>query len=302
MIKELKYSINHAQNAGSEERRTAFPVVLSASRRTDIPAFHAYWFLDQLKRGEFLLRNPFHKKAETLFVKKVGAVVFWTKNAAPMLPLLPELSPYPYYFQYTLNDYEEEGLEPKIPPLAERISTFQELSEKIGKQRVIWRFDPLILSDRLTIERLLEKIKRIGDQLHLFTEKLVFSFADISIYPKVSQRMKKAGFNYMEFTSSLMSEMAKGIAELNRAWGLKLATCAEKIDLAQFGIDRNRCIDGELLRRLASEAEGSPVTTSLLHAYNRDKGQRTYCQCFPSTDIGQYNTCHHSCLYCYARP
>ncbi len=302
MIKEPTYPSNDAKCKEPGKSEIVFPLALSASRRTDIPAFQAPQFLQQLKEGHILYQSPFNQKPRAISLKKLRAIVLWTKNATPLLPLLPALDPYIYYFQYTLNDYEKDGLEPGVPPLDERIRTFQELSRRIGKERVIWRFDPLVLTAKLTPERLLEKIKGVGDQLYSYTERLVFSFADIGIYRKVRQRMAGAGIDYLEFTSSLMSELAKGIAELNSSWRLKLATCAEWIELNSLGIEHNHCIDVELLNRLAGQAKSPPVTQSSSDTKVKDKGQRSDCQCFPSIDIGQYNTCRHSCLYCYACP
>jgi len=162
---------------------------------------------------------------------------------------------------------------------------------------VIWRFDPLLLTTTTGIEELLYKVENIGNRLKGYTEKLVFSFADIATYRKVYIRLSKMNIPYIEFTPVTMSEFAAGLQQLNNSsWQFQLATCAEKIDLDQFGISHNKCIDDQLIRRLF------PLDRKLMsHVVPRkDKGQRSICGCIDSKDIGAYDTCSHQCIYCYA--
>lgn len=289
------------------------PIILSASRSTDIPAFHASWFFNRLKAGYCKWLNPFNGRAVYVSFDCVRAIVFWTKNAAPIIPFLPELDRrgLAYYFQFTLNDYEAEGLEPHVPPLAERIATFKRLSQALGKERVIWRYDPLLLTESLSVDDLLAKVERIGREIHPFTDKLVFSFADIAGYAKVRKNLAEAGVQYREFDATLMRDFAVGLSRLLNEWKITACTCAEAIDLAEYGIGHNRCIDGELLlkisnydgvlsRALNANAE-SPLLLAPLEQHTiKDKGQRKACGCIVSKDIGQYNTCPHLCHYCYA--
>lgn len=160
------------------------PLLISASRATDIPAFHTDWFLNRLRAGYCVWLNPFNQKKQYISFSKVNAFIFWTKNPRPLLERMNELNSYhiPYYFQFTLNDYEAEKFEPSEPTLKERIGTFQELSNRLGKHRVIWRFDPILLTDTQGVGGILEKIYRIGEAVGDYTEKLVISFADIAIY------------------------------------------------------------------------------------------------------------------------
>ena len=217
-----------------------------------------------------------------------------------------------------------------MPKLSERVDTFKLLVDKLGKGRVIWRFDPLLLTDDISIDALLTKIERIGDQLQGYTEKLVFSYADILSYRKVKANLEKNHIPYQEWTESQMLEFAERLAELNKKWGYTLATCGEKADLQQFGIEHNHCVDDALIIRFAyedkklmdflkvktfpmpvpnlfGESEPLPEDAILLpnntyatHGDNRDKGQRQFCGCIVSKDIGEYNTCPHLCEYCYA--
>lgn len=281
---------------------TIWPVVLSASRATDVPAFYADWFMRRLRAGFFRWTNPFNAaQVQTVSVAKTRAIVFWTKDPTGIEPHLDELDrrELHYYFQYTLNDYEAEGLEPGLPPLAARIASFRRLADRLGPERVVWRLDPLLLADRVGVPELLDRAARLMAQLVRHTRKLVFSFADIAAYPAVRRNLARAGIGAREFTTAEMEEFARGLAALNRAHGLALATCAEEIDLAAHGIAHNRCVDGELLARLA------PGDAALLEflgsrAARKDPGQRRACGCLASKDIGRYGTCPHGCAYCYA--
>ena len=308
------------------------PIIVSASRSTDIPAFYADWFFHRLKVGYSAWTNPFNGVKGYVSYKNTRFIVFWSKNPRPLLPHLDYLKERNIgcYIQYTLNDYEQEGLERGVPPLNERIKTFKDLVSKLGKGRVIWRFDPLMLTDDIDIDRLLAKIEHIGDQLLDYTEKLVFSFADIVSYRRVKSNLEKNRIPYHEWTEPQMQEFAEWLSVLNKKWHYTLATCGEKIDLQQFGIEHNHCIDDALIIRFAyddkalmdflkvktlpipipnlfgeseplpSDAIILPNNTYATRGDNRDKGQRQFCGCIVSKDIGEYNTCPHLCEYCYA--
>ena len=292
------------------KREAVAPVIISASRSTDIPAYFSRWFIHRLRRGYIKWINPFNQKAQYVSFNKTRVIVFWSKNPKPLIRYLPEIDrkKINYYFQYTLNDYEQENLEPNVPTLEKRISTFKELSNLIGKQRVIWRFDPLFLSDEINIASLINKIENIGDQLHDYTEKLVISFADISIYKKVMMNLRRENIRYLEFSQQQMRELAERLMQINRKWNLQIATCAETISLSEYGIEHNKCIDDELMIREFRDDErlmdflgyepglfGEQIRPNM-----KDKGQRKACGCIVSKDIGQYNTCNHLCVYCYA--
>lgn len=296
------------------------PVIVSASRSTDIPAFYADWFLHRLKMGYSAWTNPFNGVRSYVAYDNTRLIVFWSKN--PKL-LLVEGGCIDYlakrgincYIQYTLNDYEIEKLERGVPALQERIDTFKRLVDKLGFGKVIWRFDPMILTDQIGCDDLLEKIESIGDQLKGYTEKLVFSYADIRTYRKVQTNLEKNAVRYREFEEDDMLYIAKNIAQLNERWGLTLATCGEKIDIDQFGIVHNKCIDDDLMIKYFADDQKlmdflgveiikgdlfNPESTIIKRRNNKDKGQREFCGCIVSKDIGEYNTCPHLCEYCYA--
>lgn len=308
------------------------PIIVSASRSTDIPAFYADWFFHRLKVGYSAWTNPFNGLKSYVTYQDTRFIVFWSKNPLPLLNHLDYLEERNIgcYIQYTLNDYEKEKLEQGVPALQQRIDTFKQLVDKLGKGRVVWRFDPLILTDDISIDTLLAKIEYIGDQLKGYTEKLVFSYADILNYRKVKANLEKSNIPYQEWTEPQMPEFAKGLSVLNKKWGYTLATCGEKVDLQQFGIEHNHCVDDALIIRLAHEDKALmdflkvkifpipvpnlfgeseslpddaiilPNNTYATHGDNRDKGQRLFCGCIVSKDIGEYNTCPHLCEYCYA--
>lgn len=316
-----------------EKKEAVCPVIISASRSTDIPAFYAPWFFNRLEKGYCVWYNPFNRQPSYVSFKKCKAVVFWTKNPKPVIPYLQELDKrgIHYYFQVTLNDYVSEGFEPHVPPVEDRIETFKTLSEMIGKERVIWRFDPLIVTPRLTPRDLLKKIWHIGNRLKGYTDKLVFSFADVAAYRKVQNNMinetgmfTRENVCSAELTEAQRKEIVEGLVKIRDAWEEKgwkisLATCAENIDLMKYGIEKNRCIDGMLLERLFPEDKELiyylhtgklPDTQPTLFSSGfsipkeykdlKDKGQRSACGCIISKDIGMYNTCNHLCVYCYA--
>lgn len=316
------------------------PIIVSVSRSTDIPAFYADWFFERLKRGYSAWTNPFNGVTSYVAFSNTRFIVFWSKNPKPLLEHLDYLAEANIgcYIQYTLNDYEAESLEKGVPPLSQRIETFKMLVDKLGKGRVVWRFDPMILTDKISINDLLGKVRNIGDQLKDYTEKLVFSFADIASYRKVKSNLEKNGINYIEWDEASMNEFASKLSEMNRerGWNFELATCGEKIDIEQYGIEHNRCVDDDLMIRFAYQDKDlmdflkvnirrvQPSAPSMFEEFddtpiiladaimlapdiyavkqknNRDKGQRQFCGCIVSKDIGQYNTCPHLCEYCYA--
>ena len=233
------------------------PEIVSASRSTDIPAFYADWFFHRLKVGYSAWTNPFNGVKSYVSYKNTRFIVFWSKNPRPLLSHLDYLKERKIgcYIQYTLNDYEDESLERGVPPIQKRIDTFKRLVDNLGEGRVIWRYDPLMLTDNINIEKLLEKIERIGTQLRGYTEKLVFSYADILSYRKVKSNLEKNNIPYHEWTEPQMLDFARQLSILNKNWSFILATCGERINLRPFCIEKNHCIDYDLLVRFAHDDE-----------------------------------------------
>ncbi len=310
------------------------PIIISASRSTDIPAFYADWFFERLEKGFSAWTNPFNSVKSYISYANTRFIVFWSKNPRPLIPYLNILKKKGIrcYIQYTLNDYEKEHLE-KVPSLANRIETFKMLVQELGVGSVVWRFDPVILTENISIDDLLGKVRYIGDTLKGYTEKLVFSYADINTYKKVKYNLEKNKIPYREWTEEQMIDFAIKLSKMNheRGWNYQLATCSEKIDIGQYGILHNRCIDADLITRLAWEdkvlmdfmkvkiypiptpslfdegeprlPEGAirlPQNQYFMSVHKKDPGQRALCGCMVAKDIGEYNTCPHLCEYCYA--
>ena len=307
------------------------PVIISASRSTDIPAFYAKWFFNRLAKGYCVWYNPFNQQPMYISFSKCKVVVFWTKNPEQVIPFLPELDRrgIHYYFQVTLNDYMKEGFEPNVPPVEKRIEIFRKLSQLIGKEKVIWRFDPLIITPTIGPRELLKRIWNIGNQLKGYTDKLVFSFVDVKAYRKVQNNLVKETIHFTkedvenaEANHAQRIEIVEGLQKIRNAWhqegwDVEMATCAEDINLEQYGIEHNRCIDGELMKRIFADDEELVYYLHTLKWPERDifgqlppipekkknvkdVGQRKICGCMVSKDIGMYNTCRHFCVYCYA--
>ena len=302
-----------------KEQKAVSPIIISASRSTDIPAFYSDWFFDRLARGYCLWTNPFNGVPLYISFAQSRFFVFWSKNPQPMLSRLNELTDrgLGYYFQFTLNDYDAEKYEPFVPSLQKRITTFKRLSGQLGRHRVIWRFDPLILTNLVSVESLLERIESLMDELHEYTEKCVFSFADIATYKSVQRNLAKNKVDAREFTEDEMRRVATQIGLLAKKYGLHAATCAEKLELKDLNVEHNKCIDDDLIMRCCpddvelrkflgraevQQADMFGVTSQKATDKHKlkDAGQRDACGCIVSKDIGSYNTCPHMCVYCYA--
>ena len=317
------------------------PIVVSASRSTDIPAFYSEWLIDRIRCGYCVWINPFNQKPMYISFDKSRVFVFWTKNPKPLIRYLDEIDDrgLGYYFQFTLNNYENEGFEPNLPKLSDRIDTFKFLSNKIGSDRVIWRFDPIILAEKLSTHDILKKIWTLGNGLKGYTKKLVFSFVDVAVYKKVQRNLQAIKYfqtgkvaKIAEANEKQIDEICEGLLKFKeiwhrQGWDLTRTTCSEQVDLARYGIEHNKCIDDALLRKCFSKDDELMFflnqtrektlrqknkrngQNNLLQGTNiisgqkdflKDSGQRKDCGCILSKDIGMYNTCMHLCSYCYA--
>ena len=267
-------------------------MIISASRRTDIPAFYSKWFMNRIKDGYVLVQNPYNtKQIRKVFLTpfQVDAIVFWTRNAKPLIPYLDDLDKlgYNYYFQYTITGYKRE-LERFTPSPQKAIETFIELSDKIGKEKVIWRYDPIILSDYSSYNEHLRLFEKISNMLENKTDKVVISFADS--YKKITNNLKNIGYKDILENKKELYLFCEELSNIVKDRNIQIETCTEEIDLSIFGINPTKCIDDKLLDKLFNKN---------LCAI-KDKNQRKECGCVESIDIGMYNTCSHGCVYCYA--
>ena len=264
-------------------------MILSVSRRTDIPNYYSQWFYNRIKEGFVYVRNPMNTHQVSrieITPDVVDCIVFWTKNPEPMMERLEELSAYHYYFQFTLTGYGRD-MEPGIPHKREKmIPVFQALSDRIGKEKVIWRYDPIIFSQRYTPAYHLKAFEQIAMALKGFTEKCVISFVDE--YAKNRKNMELLGAYEMDRYQ--LPEFAKKISRIAKRNGMDTGSCAESIDLAECGIKHNCCIDKELIEKII----GGRIKAG------KDRNQRAECGCMESVEIGAYHTCKNGCKYCYA--
>lgn len=269
-------------------------MIISASRRTDIPAFYAEWFANRLREGFVVTRNPFNANQLSkirLDSDVVDAIVFWTKNARPMLDRLDvvDATGIPYYFQFTITPYRRD-LEPHLPDnKTSLVEAFKALSERIGPERVIWRYDPILFSERYTMGYHKRAFEKCASLLAGSASRVVISFIDMDY--KNARAMRKLGVS--DGSTEEKNEIASHIASVARALGMTVETCAEEIDLSACHIEHGRCVDPDLIERISG---GS----LLPKGRDKDKAQRSLCGCVSSVDIGAYNTCRHGCAYCYA--
>ena len=264
-------------------------MILSVSRRTDIPNYYSDWFFNRLKEGFVCVRNPFNARQISripLNREVVDCIVFWTKNPAPMLERLGELDGYEYYFQFTLTGYGRD-VEPGLPDKhRELIPTFKRLSEAIGPKRVIWRYDPIFINEGYTADGHIRAFRELCREFEGLTERVVISFLDP--YARIKKWME--GMKAAPPDRETMEWLAGNMAETAGRHGMGIYTCAELADLEHAGIRHGSCID----RRLIEELTGSRLKIK------KDKNQRAECGCAESVDVGAYHTCRNGCAYCYA--
>lgn len=264
-------------------------MIISASRRTDIPSFYSEWFYNRVKEGYVYVRNPMniHQIGKiSLSPTVVDGIVFWTKNPAPMLDRLNELEQYTYYFQFTLNSYGTD-VEVNVPSKNDVvIPAFQKLSLSIGKERVVWRYDPILFNEKYTMQYHLKYFKLLANKLSNYTEKCTVSFIDL--YKNTQRNI--APLNIYNPSPQQKEELMGRFSEIANENGIYIDTCAEDIDLSKFNINHAHCIDKDRFERLGN------YTLNV----EKDKNQRLECGCIASIDIGSYNTCRNGCLYCYA--
>lgn len=260
-------------------------MIISVSRRTDIPAFYSDWFFNRLRDGYVITRNPMNHgqiKRISLLPEDVDCFVFWSKNPKPMLSRLNELKRYLYYFQFTITSYgtDVEQYLPKKPGI---IDTFKQMSDILGRERMIWRYDPIFITQKYSIDYHIRYFAEIAGRLKGYTNTVIISFIDL--YPKFQKRFPVGELSFEE-----KHTIAASLSAIARNNGMKIKTCAEEIDLSCYGIEHASCIDARLI---------SGLTDKPLHI-KADKNQRPACGCASSVDIGTYNTCRNGCLYCYA--
>lgn len=270
-------------------------MIISASRRTDIPAFYSEWLINRLRAGFLLARNPFNYTQITrvdLTPENVDAIVFWTRNPAKLIPYIDEMDAmgYRYYFQYTITGYPRT-LDTKTLNPHKSLDIFRTLVDKIGYGKVVWRYDPILLSNILPEEEHIRLFTKLAENLKGYASRVVISFADL--YQKTERNLKTVdSLIYQDITQQegQYIKLSSQLAQIAKENGMDIFSCAEDVHLESCGIKHGKCIDDELIKDL--------FNIDVNHS--KDKGQREACGCVKSIDIGVYNTCLHGCKYCYA--
>ncbi len=274
-------------------------MIISASRRSDIPAFYAEWWMNRIRAGYCTVPNPFNRnQVSTVSLKPedVDVIVFWTRNPRPLFPHLAELDArgYRYYFQYTISD-NPRAIDPKSPPVETAIKTLRELAGRIGPQRVIWRYDPIVLSEATPPAWHSRVHARLAEALAGCTQRNVISVVDI--YKKAQKRLgrlRQAGITVEALPPDALPAAARDLllqlAETARVYGMEIVSCAEELDLRPYGIAPGKCVDDDYIAR----------TFGLRPAGKKDPSQREACGCVVSKDVGMYDSCLFGCQYCYA--
>ncbi|KJS02395.1 MAG: hypothetical protein VR65_05650 [Desulfobulbaceae bacterium BRH_c16a] len=269
-------------------------MIISASRRTDIPAFYSEWLVQRLRAGFVLVRNPMNYRQVSrigLSPSCIECLVFWTKNPQDMMARLTEIASlgYRFYFLFTLTAYDER-IEKNVPPLKERVEIFQTLSARIGRERILWRYDPILFNDRYSQAFHRKAFAGLVEKLSGFTDRCIVSF--LQMYRKCERNLK--GLAPAGPPAAEQIDLLRSLQILGANHGITLQSCAQGSglgdELAKAGIPPGRCIDGKLVERI----RGAVITAG------KDKNQRKDCGCIESIDIGAYNSCPHHCLYCYA--
>ncbi len=259
-------------------------MIISASRRTDIPCLYSEWFLNRLRAGYVIIRNPMNKQLSKIPLSKdyVDCIVFWSKDPFNLIPYLDTIDNmgFKYGFQFTLNPYDKT-IEKNLRDKVDIINTFINLSNRIGKEKIVWRYDPIILTENITINYHKENFKYLCDKLSSYTNKVIISFVDI--YSKI----KNTGIK--EMSDDDICNVASIFGEIAKEYNIEISTCCEN-DLLKYGITNEGCLNISLLEKICNYRL----------KLNKDKGQRKECKCVKSIDIGVYNTCTNGCIYCYA--
>lgn len=264
-------------------------MILSVSRRTDIPNYYSDWFYNRVKEGYLYVKNPMNahqvSKIE-LSPDLIDCIVFWTKNPENMMKRMEELREYQYYFQFTLTGYGKD-VEPNIPHKRNKmIAVFQKLSEQIGQNRVIWRYDPIFINEKYTITYHIKAFREVAESLRGYTKKVVISFLDF--YTKTKRNTKH--LNITDMTEQEKIELAVVMSQIASENHMTISSCAETMDLRNYGISKGSCIEKELIESIIGYSiQGK-----------KDKNQRGQCGCIESIEVGVYHTCKNGCKYCYA--
>ena len=261
-------------------------MIINTGCRTDIPAFYSKWFINRIREGYVLVRNPYYNTQVTKYSlnpKVVDCLVFGTKNPEPMIKYLNELDNYKQLWYITITPYEK-NIEPLVPDKSKVIESFKKVSEHIGANGVNWRYDPIFIGMGFDVNRHIKSFEKIAKSLKGYTKHSTISFLDL--YEKV----KRNAPNIKPPTKDEQIELAKAFSKIGKDNGIIVHSCCEQTYLANYGIDCKGCMTKEIIEASVGTKLNAPKTKNI----------REGCNCLMGNDIGAYNSCGHLCIYCYA--
>ncbi|MBD5402969.1 DUF1848 domain-containing protein [bacterium] len=262
-------------------------MIINTGGRTDTVNYYSEWLLNRFNEGFVYSRNPMYPQQVykyKLTPDVVDCVIFCSKNYEPILNRLHEISDkFNIFCHYTITAYDTD-IEPNVPSINESIETLIKLSQLIGKEKIAWRYDPILLTPKYTIQKHLETFEYMTSRLAPYISFCIFSF--VEIYKKLEQNMPEIS----ELNEQDKNTLANGLGEIARKHNMRIQTCATEEDYTKFGIDISGCMTSKILEQ-ANNIKFKKVS---------HKGMRKNCRCMPTRDIGAYNTCPNGCKYCYA--
>ncbi len=261
-------------------------MILNTGLRTDIPGFFSEWFYNRIEDGFVYVRNPYAKNqiySYRLDPELIDCIIFCTKNPKPMFENLEKIDKFNQYWHITITPYEKE-IEPNVPPINDVLESFKYLSKKLGKENVTLRYDPIFINEKYTLEKHIESFEYIINSLSGYTTEAIISFIDL--YEKTKRNFPQA----REVTKDERLKIGKEFARIGNENNIRIKTCVEGTELDKFGIDSSGCMTKEVIERAINKNLNIP----------KQKARNGECYCLLNNDIGEYNTCGHGCLYCYA--
>lgn len=309
-MKSSRWPTQTIVNDNGDECNGIAPLIISASRVTDIPSFYMPWLINRIEKGHVSWLNPFSGKKSYVSFKNMQVIIFWSKNPKNLLDYTSFFDKRDlfYYVHFTLNDYTKENFERFVPNLQNRIDTFRKLADLLGSDRVIWRYDPIITTPDLTVDELFERISHIARSVKGYTKKLVVSF--LEPYAKVMRNLSLHDCKVNLIDESTKSIILKKLQLVGKENSINIHSCAIDSSLLPDDILPNACVDGNLIdfycqnnskiQEFLWGSQGKSLFEKHDFKHLKDPGQRPHCKCILSKDIGAYSTCPHGCIYCYA--
>lgn len=262
-------------------------MIVNVGGRTDIVNYYSEWLMNRINEGFAYSRNPlFPNNVSKVSLKPedVDCLMFCSKNYSPILKYIKDINEkYRIICHYTITAYDKD-VEPNVPSIEDSIKTLIELSKIIGKEKILWRYDPILLTKKYTVEKHLETFECIAKQISPYVQRCIFSF--VEMYKKLDYNMPEI----IPFTGNDKLRILKGIGDISKKYNLYTQTCGTDENNEKYGIHVSGCTTPEILEQ----------ANNIKYKNIKSKPMRKGCHCIPSRDIGAYDTCLNGCKYCYA--